>query len=398
MGCVVKTSGKPLRASLVGRFDPSREQRLWAGVQTRQDRRRVRRAIGSGALALSMLALALVVGMRWLDPGALTLADGSPIARARAVESTRTLELSDGSVIALLAGTEIAPGRNDGSHFDLTLLEGDGSFWVVPDGPRRWRIDTTLGVVEVVGTIFRVHATSDVLDVEVEHGRVQVTSDYLSPEHVRSLGPGERVHIERPRVASSDSAGPPSAAPEGTLPAVESDPSPEGPVPVAHASTPRTSRAPARSWRQAADDGRYDEAYSLALPEIDEVTAHGSADDLLSLADAARLSGHSRAAVDPLERLLARFPGTPEAGLGAVTLARLEMDVLHRPERAIDALDHTRGLAIPTALRDEVDARRFEALEAAGHHERAVIEARHYLELHETGRFAARAAAISSAP
>ena len=82
------------------------------------------------------------------------------------------------------------------------------------------------------------------------------------------------------------------------------------------------------------------------------------------LADVARLSGHPREAVAPLERMIAEHPGDPRAPVAAVMLGRLEMDRLVRPERARRAFERARELGLPAALAPDVD-RRLARLDAA---------------------------------
>jgi transmembrane sensor len=88
--------------------------------------------------------------------------------------------------------------------------------------------------------------------------------------------------------------------------------------------------------------------------------------DLLALADVARLSGHPAEAVMPLERVLAEFPGDPQAPLAAYTLGRLHLDSLGRPHAAISALERALALGVPHGLREDVRARLVEAYARSG--------------------------------
>jgi transmembrane sensor len=88
--------------------------------------------------------------------------------------------------------------------------------------------------------------------------------------------------------------------------------------------------------------------------------------DLLALADVARLSGHPAEAVLPLERILAEFAHDSQAPLAAFALGRLELDSLGRARAAAVAFRKALELGIPSGLREDVLARLVEACARSG--------------------------------
>jgi transmembrane sensor len=108
--------------------------------------------------------------------------------------------------------------------------------------------------------------------------------------------------------------------------------------------------------------------------------------DLLALADVARLSGHPREAVAPLERILSRFASDPQAPLAAFALGRLELDALDQPRKAAAALERALALGVPRSLKEDVRARLVEAYGRAGDRTAARAAARAYLREFPDGR------------
>jgi transmembrane sensor len=84
-------------------------------------------------------------------------------------------------------------------------------------------------------------------------------------------------------------------------------------------------------------------------------------DDLLALADVARLSGHPADAVIPLTRVVTEHAGDPRASLAAFTLGRLELDSLRHPALAAAAFERAMALGLPQSLQEDALARLVEA-------------------------------------
>ena len=118
---------------------------------------------------------------------------------------------------------------------------------------------------------------------------------------------------------------------------------------------------------------------------------------MLALADVARLSGHPREAVAPLERILTDFAHDPQAPLAAFALGRLELDALDRPRAAAAALESALALGVPRSLREDVRARLVEAHERAGDGEGARAAARAYVRELPSGRHRAEMETVLAA-
>ncbi len=103
-------------------------------------------------------------------------------------------------------------------------------------------------------------------------------------------------------------------------------------------------------------------------------------DDLLALADVARLSGHPAEAVMPLDRILSEFANDAQAPLAAFALGRLEMDSLGHAQAAASAFRKALMLGIPRGLREDVRARLVEAYARSGDARAAQRAADAYLD------------------
>jgi transmembrane sensor len=124
------------------------------------------------------------------------------------------------------------------------------------------------------------------------------------------------------------------------------------------------------SWREEAAQGHHAEAYALLGSSglEREVGRAASSEDLFTLADVARLSGHPERARAPLARLLELYPHDPHdarAPLAAATLGRIELD-LGQPNRAARAFERALGLGAPLALEEDLRARLVESWVRAG--------------------------------
>lgn len=224
---------------------------------------------------------------------------------------------------------------------------------------------------------------SDTVRVVVHEGRVLARGEHV-PERARMLAAGESIVVRLPaRSSSSTPAASPSEAP------TEEE--------VVRPRVPARADA-SRRWRELADAGDYREAWR-ALDEVGMSREVRAADpeELLSLADVARRSGHAARAEEPLTELLRRFPDDPAAALGAFTLGRLRADQLGRPADAAEAFERALRSSLPSTLVPDALARLALARRDAGQHERARADASRYLERFPNGPRAAEMRAIADA-
>jgi transmembrane sensor len=309
----------------------------------------------------AMLAVAAIVVFGVLGvwstrarPGPLRTRDGGDVHAVAAFDATRT-ELSDGSVIALSKGAAVDVLDNSAQVFATLVTRGEVAFDVHPGGPRRWIVECGLATVEVVGTRFVVDRADDRVTVRVERGAVLVRSASIVPDRVRRLTAGESVTIAR-EVAH---------VPEPTPSAPASIAVIEPPAPSPSPSTPTRP-----AWRELATKRDFSGAYrALGAAGIAAETSTASVDELFTLADVARLSGHPADAVVPLRRIAQT--GGSRGALGAFTLAKIELDSLGRAGEAADDFGRTIAMGVPGALVEDAHARRVEALARAGRREAA---------------------------
>jgi transmembrane sensor len=381
----------PIKDQLREPADEATLNRIWNQIDRNPLEGRApaarRRRVALGGVAVAVCAGLAVATFVRRDVGPLRFADGRALSAVDATAAAARVALSDGSALELGAGARFAPLESTGTSFIGVLQQGRAAFDVRPGGPRRWQIECGLATVEVVGTRFSCDRAPGRLRVAVERGVVLVRGERV-PDRARRLAAGESLDV----VDVVGSPAPLAAAepPPATSPLV---------APPLERAPPATAPA---AWRELARRGRFDEAFNqtfgsqtfgaLGAKGLRRETERLGVADLLALADVARLSGHPREAVAPLERILSTFAHDPQAPLAAFALARLELDALDRPRRAVTALERALALGTPQSLREDVRARLVEARDRAGEREAARLAARAYLREFPYGRYRAEMA------
>ncbi|AKF09398.1 FecR family protein [Sandaracinus amylolyticus] len=360
--------------------DEPRVRAAWEGTRARVAARegRPRRApiVAAGIAVAAAAVLALVVVPRAATPvaeerpdapGPLRLDDGALPIATEAIASPRALVLSDRSRIELAPGARVVPRANDGAQLGLALERGRARFEVTPGGPRAWTIDCGPVQVRVVGTAFVIDRSDARIRVDVERGRVRVEGDVV-PDGARVLDAGASIEVALARPIE------PTPPPIATEPEIVAAP-PRVRAPIA--------RAPSRAWRAMAERGAHRDAYDALAAEggVAATASRAAPDDLMLLADVARLSGHPEDAVPPLERLIGAHPDAAEAPLAAITLARIELS-LERPARGARAYERAIELGVPRVFDAEVRAGLALARARAGDVEGAASAARECLARH----------------
>jgi transmembrane sensor len=316
--------------------------------------------------------------------GVLRLADQGEIALLSAPDTAaRSFELSDGSRIELDARTRIEALENGPAAFSVLFSQGRATFDVRPGGPRRWSIECGLVTVEVVGTRFVVERSAAAVRVSVERGIVLVRGERLR-DRVRKLTAGESVEVTD---AASDGGRPqmPEAQPEVLVPTGVHQPA-APPVVASAAPSAQAARAPP-AWRSFAQRGDNAEAYATLGPAgIASATQVASVDDLLALADVARLSGHPAEAVAPLTRVVSEHANDPRTPLAAFTLGRVQLDVVGHPAEAASAFAQAIALGLPQSLEEDAYARLVQARARAGDAAGARAAAHEYEQRFPSGK------------
>jgi transmembrane sensor len=373
----------------------NKRSRVWRQIEARRKDKRSKTAFrGAFALGFGVAALASLL-LLWRPtpesklaelqraPAALTLAGGQTLRAWDASASVQEVKLSDASRIRLSRGARIEPLLSSGSRFELLLARGEAEFSVTPGGPRRWVIEAGLARIEVVGTQFIVDRRSESVQVSVSHGIVLVRGASV-PGHVQRLTAGQALEVKPAAPAITpvvEAAAEPGAADAVALPEIALSA-----APVRRVTRPRPAASAA--WRTHVSEGRFAEAYATLGPERfkQEIAAADSVDALLSLADAARLSGHPGDAVAPLERVLADFAVSPHAALAAFTLGRVQLDQLNAPQKAAAAFERAIIMHPPSAILADCHARLVEAYARGGNLVAAQHAAARYRTLFPTGR------------
>lgn len=267
----------------------------------------------------------------------------------------------------------------------VVLTKGSVAAHVDPArGKRNFDVETPLGRVHVVGTIFRVKAYDDELMVEVQKGTVEVTHGAQTSRvtvgqrlvvkaGVATMGTRDDAAFdelsEKPVVAVV----PPAPVPE---PVVE-QPVVDEPEPVAVKEEPTKKKSVPASkladWRTRAARGEC----GLVMTEVKKFLGQ-SPDDVparMTLADCQRRTGDKSGAVDTY--LKASAGKGADANRATLMAASVLQDDLSQPERAIKLLDKylSRG-AESRDLEASVMVRKARALQATGKTEqaRAVVE------------------------
>jgi transmembrane sensor len=391
----------PVKRALREPVDGATLERLWQGLEARGARRgpRGRALLLAGATGAAVaVAVLLLLLPRLRGPGAgagdpVRLADGRPLAAVAVAADAAgplSLHLGDGSHLQLAPGTDLEPLENGGGLVRLSLRHGRLAAEIRHVATRRWTVDAGLARVEVVGTRFTVDRDARRVRVEVEEGVVLVRSARM-PEGERRVAAGGLVQVtDLPATQPACAAQPPAPAAR----AAATQPSPPPASPPGRPAPPVAVSPAAPPWQALARRGAYADAYgALGREGLRAATlAAGSTDELLLLADVARMSGHAWDAVAPLEEAVQRNPRDGRGALAAFTLGRLRLDSLRDPARAAESLLRAITIGLPPALEEDAWVRLVEARVRSGDVPGARTSARAYEHRFPLGRHRAEVA------
>lgn len=121
---------------------------------------------GGGVLAACVLTV-------WIGVGSEVQEQQEFVTRVGEQASYR---LQDGSEVKLNTNSRLMVEYSDSQRL-LTLLYGEVNFDVVSDPERPFRVYAGSGMLQAVGTMFNVRYISDVVDVTVIEGKVNVVSN-----------------------------------------------------------------------------------------------------------------------------------------------------------------------------------------------------------------------------
>lgn len=349
----------------------------------------------AGALALvvaGVLAFVLLRGepeVQWtVKPVVAAAATTTGAVTETAADGRAIFSLGDDTVgVGPGSRVEIAAASNKATR--LVLSKGSVAAHVDPArGKRNFDVETPLGRVHVVGTIFRVRALEDELAVEVQRGTVEVTYG----QETSRVTAGQKLTVKGGvgTLGARDGEGafdelnetpvvavvPPVPQPE---PVVEPQPVVDEPEPAVKdepAPSPKKKGAPAAKlaeWRTRAARGEC----GLVMAEVKKSLGQAP-DDVparMTLADCQRRTGDKKGAVDSY--LKASAGKGAEANRATLMAAAVLQDELSQPAKAIKLLDKylARG-AESRDLEASVLVRKARALQATGKKDqaRAVVD------------------------
>jgi transmembrane sensor len=301
-------------------------------------------------LAVAVLALLVLVATRFLPSrGAI---DGATLVTG--ARERQSLELGDGSHIALEPSTKLQLERVSGRDIRLRVESGAVNANVTHVANRPFTVVAGPVEVHVVGTKFRVErdpGDGDIV-VSVTEGRVSLTRSDGAPVP-STLGAGETWSSEAARMAAPE---PSPVTDADASPAVEPHERSAAHVPVL-----------SKQFRDAWRDGRFAAAWAeIPSAGFDTLIATAGPKDVFAIAESARMSGHPREAAKAFDALRHRFRSDARAPLAALELGRLRLSEFGSPLEAKEAFEDAIALDPNGSFREDSEARRIEALEAAG--------------------------------
>lgn len=370
-----------VRGAVHATQDERRVQRMWRNVEAARGEARPRsrlRPVIALAVVSTLAVFALVGREQWARHRAATARDalsGTLVADGAA----RRIALADGSTLALDVGTRLDVIERAPRNVELALRRGRVAFDVKRTDPSTWRVDCGAVEIAFVGAALSIEREDDAVELRVQRGAVVARGEPV-PDRVQRLTAGAHMRIALTHEVTHAAHTPHESSDIEPVAMRFSE------AEVAALGDERA--APVMSWRRAASLGRYRDAYD-ALGEggvAREARALTEPDDLLTLADVARLSGHPAQAVAPLERIAALHAGDARAGLATYMLAQLYLDRLGKPGPAASAYGRALDLGLPATMQELAMARRVEALGRASSAEVADAAAS-YLARYPSGRY-----------
>lgn len=320
-------------------WDPLRERRVLARIDAARVRRaHVRRAVGRWAVA-GAAAAAAAIALVWLIPwtDAPTHARVQEPAAAPSVADGGRLTLVDGSEVELEPDARVEVLSQTDDEVAIAHHAGEARYVVSHRPERAFVVHAADVAVHVRGTRFVVRRSPEMIEVEVEQGRVEVTRGETSS--LLSAGDAIRMRLEEP--------------PAPDEPETHAEPEP----------------APARA-----------EAPPRAIPSMDR---------LLADADVARRAGRLDDAARALRTAVASHRNDPRAFTALFTLARVERR-RGREAAAAEAFERAYSRDPNAILAEDALAEAAVSWAACGRPERARGAATRYLQRFPAGEYVER--------
>jgi TolA-binding protein len=369
-------------------------RRLLDRVNRVQTRRLYARVTTYGVTLVAAAAAFLLVLWPRLDKLAFTVgADPGVENRWIQAESETPVPVhfSDDSSIQLLPGTRARVASVTRMGANLSLETGRLKAKVTPRKSADWTISAGPYVVRVVGTEFDVVWDPEelLLEVEVTRGIVKVSGPVLAGDQAvsamqrLSVAPAQgraTIATFEPQSETADLG----AAGADTAPAESAESEEHAAANTIPGAVPGGTAGP--TWQALAKRGDFGKAFELVERlGFDNVARTAGPEDLLQLADVARIGGQPARATQIFRILRRRFPRTRAASVAAYTMGVTAFDQAASYTNAARWFQTYLHEQPTGPLAAEALGRLMEAQERLGRHEQAQATARRYLDTYPKG-------------
>ncbi len=335
-------------------------------------------------LAAAAMACGVTFGWwRTMRPVSFTTSTGEGQAGAWLATGTASelpLAFSEGTELVMAPGSRGRVEDLGRTGASFLLERGEVRAHVVHRSNASWRFLAGPFEVHVTGTSLGVDwdPARERFAVHVDEGSVTVRGPSVALQTVKA---GEQCVVDVPsrtthiapigQDAPADADAAVDAGSDGIVSAVAT------PARMPAASHP----APPVSWNKLDEKGDYDAAYAAAMSAgLASVLRASTSDELLRLAQVARVSGHRDTERQALVTCRRRFPGTERAAVAAYELGRSSS-----PSEASSWFDTYLGEQPSGPLAREASGRLIEARASAGDDRGARDAATRYLARYPDG-------------
>ncbi len=336
---------------------------------------------------LAAAAMACGVALGWwhaMRPVSFTTSTGEGQAGAWLATDTATelpIAFSEGTQLVMAAGSRGRVEDLGRTGASFLLERGEVRARVVHRSDTSWRFLAGPFEVHVTGTALGVDwdPARERFAVHVDEGSVTVRGPNVAQQTVRA---GEQCVVDLPSRTTRIAPIGPAPSPDADAPVDAGTDDSAGPAaPSLRVPAGTHQAAPAVSWIKLDEKGDYDAAYAAAMSAgLASVLRASTSDELLRLAQIARLSGHRDTERQALVTCRRRFPGSERAAVAAYELGRSSS-----PSEASSWFDTYLGEQPGGPLAREASGRLIEARASAGDDRGARDAATRYLSRYPDG-------------
>lgn len=312
-----------VKRSMEPAWNDLREQRVLMRVQDEKRARLAKRPLPVAWMAAAAVLLAAVIGL-------VTYKLRSAPQPVAVAPTTPTMQLADGSEVALVRDAQVKLEEQGDEQVRLTQTGGEARYDVKPNPKRKFVVHAGDVTVRVLGTAFSVTMDGGKVRVHVLRGRVEVEGGGKTTE----LAIGETLE-----------------------------------VPAVRPVEPTVSAAP--------------------TPTIEKKPAPPTVEALLAKADEARAAHRYDEAATALRTMIASYPSDGRIASALFTLGRVER-MRGRHGAAAEAFARCHSAAPHGALAEDALAEEAVSWKSAGNSAKARATAQRYLKAHPSGPHAAR--------